>query len=142
MPKTLKQQSVLGSYTPDALKEIVDELVKSETTLSPLELYALFKRGQMVLDALQENILSEANVDFQERTTEHKDRKLLTIRDYASVTENAPRATWVWPTEIVSLETQLKSAKELAKTDGSATKSLSPLDPNRNQLFRISVHKL
>ena len=124
---------------------VMDELnrliqAKGKTELTPLQVVVLAKRINKFADALAHNMLILANKQFTELCTTDTDTKQWRFGP-ANVRCYSPSCVWIYPDEIVELETRLRAVKQESQDDGTATKTVPVVDPNTKALFSVVVDK-
>ena len=123
------------------LTEVADALDTANTKEhSALELTAMFKRVENMLEGLRKRIKSEANEEFL--VLSKTNPKLSTwpfLQDIVQLSRYSPRCYWDYPLNVINLENELRDAQKQAQMSGIAKKKTPTVDKNSDTIFSVAV---
>ena len=124
--------------TLDPLTTVVDALSKTSPTQTPLELSAMFKRAEVMLEGLREQIKPDANDEFLEKATADKS-ELIFCGGAVVVTKYTAKSYWNYPLEVIKQENKLRDMQKQSQMSGEAKKQSPEVDPLHDTIFAIKV---
>jgi hypothetical protein len=107
---------------------------------SALELTAMFKRIENMMEGLRQRIKTEANTEFLELSKTNP--KLSTwpfLQGIVQLSRYSPRSYWDYPISVIKLENELRDAQKQAQMSGIAKKKTPPVDKNSDTIFSVAV---
>lgn len=142
----MSKKKALTAEEKQALRrnELVAALVKiaeaSSFKLDPestdLELFAVANRIAKKMEGIQEFFLTGANDCFKSLAISGEKPYAL-LDGHVYIRKAKVRQRWVYPAEVVKLETQLMDAQARAQVTGAAYQEDNKLDPSKHQLFAV-----
>jgi len=131
----------LGRSELAPLTAVIDALDKANAKEhSALELTALFKRVESMMDGLRQRIKKEANKEFLELAS--KNPKLNTwpfLQGIVQLSRYTQKGYWNYPMEVIHLENEWRSAQKRSQMDGTAKKSMPNVDTSTDTIFSLTV---
>ena len=107
---------------------------------SALELTAMFKRVESMMEGLRKRIKAEANDEFL--VLAKTNPKLSTwpfLQGIVQLSRYSPRSYWDYPISVIKLENELRDAQKQAQMSGVAKKKTPAVDNNSDTIFSIAV---
>lgn len=132
----------LGKAGVKPLHEAVDAITAAtlETPASALELTAILKRAESMLEDLRHNIRPQANKEFLELIEKSPETAVWPMLHGAvQVTRYSPKSYWDYPLEIVRLECALRDKQKQAQMNKTALKKTPTVNPKTDTIFSLSV---
>lgn len=123
--------------TLDPLTQICEALARSPIKQSALELTAMCKRAEALLEAVRDEIKEDANQEYLEKVTAAV-KEMKFCDGTVTITKYTPRAYWSYPLMVVQLENKLRDMQKQAQVSGEAKKRL-PEQDERSTLFAVTV---
>ena len=120
------------------LTDIVEALSRTTPTQTALELSAMLKRAESMLESLRDQIKPEANAEFLTKATADKN-ELLYCGGTVVVMRYTAKSFWNYPLEVIKQDNKLRDMQKQAQMTGAATKESPLVDPKRDTIFAIKV---
>lgn len=140
----MTKDELLNGQSVQVLTEL-NHIIENESDLdsmTSLQFYVWMKRLKEFADNVMSGLIEKANADFETLKTQNPKAKVWDATEFATVTNYSLPSTWQYPEELVIKETELKSLKELAKSNGEAKKIDRATDTAKQVTFKVTVKQV
>lgn len=129
-----KHANVLGQLLAD-LKKLADVAADRN---DPLADVIFCKEAEALIADLATRVKPEANARYNELIARKGDRKPMKLWN-ATFQTYTPRASYVYPVEIINLEIKVKAMKTAAEANGTAIKEAAAPITENSTLFSVKL---